>query len=307
MNPRLLKSYSLLVFDWDGTAVSGREDPVDELLSRAEPLLAGGRLLSVVTGTHFGNIHRQFGAKVAPSLRKGLAVCANRGSEGYGYDERGRETLLFRREATPEENALLDQVAGEIKEELLSKYHLEISIASDRLNRRKLDLIPLPEWENPPKVRIGELLSAVSERLHNHSVSEGIAQIIRMVGDKSRKLGLSGKITTDVKHVEIGLTDKSDSMEYLLTTLAAEKGIRPSQILIVGDEFGPIGGFEGSDFRMVTPLAEGATYVSVGKEPNGVPPGVLHIGGGVQAFLGLLEGQIPGDAENEENEHRHEN
>ena len=35
---------------------------------------------------------------------------------------------------------------------------------SQRLNRRKIDLIPLPEWADPPKAQIDELLAAVEAR-----------------------------------------------------------------------------------------------------------------------------------------------
>ena len=38
---------------------------------------------------------------------------------------------------------------------------------AERLNRRKIDLIPEPEWADPPKARIGELLAAVERRLHD--------------------------------------------------------------------------------------------------------------------------------------------
>ncbi|HKF54223.1 MAG TPA: hypothetical protein VKJ45_02220, partial [Blastocatellia bacterium] len=50
--------------------------------------------------------------------------------------------------------------------------------------------------------------------------------------------------------------------------------------------------FEGSDFRMVTPEAKGATFVSVGPEPSGVPPEVIHVGGGPARFKRILESQI---------------
>jgi len=33
------------------------------------------------------------------------------------------------------------------------------------LNRRKIDLIAEPEWEDPPKARIAELLTAVDDQL----------------------------------------------------------------------------------------------------------------------------------------------
>src|SRR6185437_1032568 len=78
---------------------------------------------------------------------------------------------------------------------------------------------------------------------------------------------------------------------FLMRRLAPMRGIRPQEILIAGDEFGPISGVEGSDYRMVTRLAEGATLVSVGREPNGVPDGVVHTGGGPEEFVRILERQ----------------
>ncbi|MGN6378105.1 MAG: glycoside hydrolase family 65 protein, partial [Gaiellales bacterium] len=155
---------------------------------------------------------------------------------------------------------------------------------------RKIDLIPTPEWADPPKSRIAELLTAVEERLA--PVPGGIAGVIGMTNRLSAAHGLpDARITSDVKHVELGLTDKSDSIAFLMRRLAPMRAIQPGEVLIAGDEFGPIAGFEGSDYRMVTRLAAGATMLSVGREPNGVPSGVIHIGGGPDAFVRLLEGQ----------------
>ena len=42
---------------------------------------------------------------------------------------------------------------------------LHFGIEYDRLNRRKIDLIPAPAWKDPPKRAIGELLSATEARL----------------------------------------------------------------------------------------------------------------------------------------------
>ena len=64
-------------------------------------------------------------------------------------------------------------------------------------------------------------------------------------------------------------------------------------MLIAGDEFGTVGGVPGSDARMLgIPGAERAIAVSVGVEPGDVPPGVVHLGGGPEAFLELLSAQI---------------
>ncbi len=114
----------------------------------------------------------------------------------------------------------------------------------------------------------------MNERLA--AVPGGIGAVIELTQRLSRQEGLpDARITTDVKHIEVGLTDKSDSIAYLVRQLAPVRAILPEEILIAGDEFGPIAGFEGSDYRMVTRLAAGATMVSVGREPNGVPTGVV--------------------------------
>ena len=65
----------------------------------------------------------------------------------------------------------------------------------------------------------------------------------------ARDLGLlDAKVTSDAKHVEIGLTDKSDSARWAFGHLW-QRGIGPGLVLIVGDEFGPLGGLPGSDSR----------------------------------------------------------
>ena len=43
-------------------------------------------------------------------------------------------------------------------------------VVSERLNRRKVDLIPESEWADPPKARIGELLAAVEARLRARGI-----------------------------------------------------------------------------------------------------------------------------------------
>jgi hypothetical protein len=99
------------------------------------------------------------------------------------------------------------------------------------------------------------------------------------------------RVTSDGKYVEIGLTDKSDSIAWIVGHVARPHGIPNASLLIAGDEFGDVGGFAGSDERMITQAATGATYVSVGREPNGVPPEVLHVPGGPAMFLEILRWQ----------------
>ena len=99
------------------------------------------------------------------------------------------------------------------------------------------------------------------------------------------------RITSDVKHVEIGLTDKSDSARWAADWLVL-RGITGELILLGGDEFGPIGGATGSDSFMIVDALSRSPVVSVGVEPGGVPQDVTHIGGGPARFAELLDGQL---------------
>jgi trehalose/maltose hydrolase-like predicted phosphorylase len=290
------RRYRLIAFDWDGTAVEGRKERPVELAAAMEELLMAGVTLVVITGTNSKNVSGQIAPLLTPAARQRLYLMVNRGSEVYAYDTQGDLERLWLRTATAAEEAALDRVANGVRDHMAAEYGLEIGIVRDRLNRRKIDLIPVPEWADPPKSQIGELLAAVNERLAG--VPGGIGAAIELTQRLSSEAGLrDARITTDVKHIEVGLTDKSDSIAYLVRRLAPLRAIQPDEILIAGDEFGPIAGFEGSDYRMVTRLAADATIVSVGREPNGVPAGVIRLGGGPPEFLRVLRGQVPRPAD----------
>ncbi len=283
----VLRDFRLVAFDWDGTAVVSRAEQPGALAQSMERLLREGIVLVVITGTNAANVSGQIAPLLSVEARSRLYLMVNRGSEVYAYDSAGDLELLDRREATDAENTALDRAAAEVQREL-GRHGIDVQIISNRLNRRKVDLIPEPEWADPPKAQIGELLEAVERRLA--PLAGGLGGAIELANEISRREGLTdARITSDVKHIEIGLTDKSDSIAFLMRRLAPARSIRPDEVLIGGDEFGPISGVEGSDYRMVTRLADGATLISVGREPNGTPPGVIHIGGGPENFVRLLD------------------
>ena len=289
-DPVLSRPYRILAFDWDGTAVASRQDPTDALRRRTEQLARLGVRLVVITGTHVDNLDRQYFQWLSVDAKAAHLACVNRGSEVFGFDASGARVVRHRRVATDQENRLMDTIAVALQAELQRSFALETAIVFNRFNRRKLDLIPLPEWADPPKERIGELLEAVTRRLADAGVRGSIRHIMDRAEHLAQQHGLALKLTTDVKHVEFGLTDKSDSVAYLADQVARPEGVDVSDILILGDEFGPVGGFEGSDYKTFT--LPGAAYVSVGAEPNGAPAGVLHTGGGAPAFLAILDRQI---------------
>jgi hypothetical protein len=259
------RRFDAFVFDWDGTAVPDRNADASAMRTAVERLCALGADVTVITGTHIGNVDPQLGARPAGPGR--LFLCLNRGSEVFRVDANGPE-LIHRRQATPEEEAALDAAAAEVVARLAEK-GLHAEIVSQRLNRRKVDLIPEPEWADPPKARIDELLAAVEARLGANGLD--LHGAVELGLEAARDVGLPDpKVTSDAKYVEIGLTDKADSSRWVFSELW-RRGIGPGLVLVGGDEFGPLGRLPGSDSLLLVPEAARATAVSVGREPNGVP------------------------------------
>jgi trehalose/maltose hydrolase-like predicted phosphorylase len=285
--PSLHRRFEAVIFDWDGTAVPDRGADASDLRAVVEELCALGLDLVVITGTHVGNVDGQLGAR--PEGPGRLYFCVNRGSEVYVANSDGIE-LVERRQATPAEDAALDVAAAETVAEL-GRRGVPAAVVSQRLNRRKVDLIPEPEWADPPKARIGELLAAVQARLHGAGLS-GLDDAVEIALEAARTAGLTDpRVTSDAKHIEIGLTDKADAARWAFGDLG-RRGIGPGLVLIAGDEFGPVGGISGSDSFLLVPEGSRATALSVGAEPNGAPGDVLELGGGPDIFLRILHDQL---------------
>ncbi len=292
------RRFRLVALDWDGTAVESRKADATRVTGLFDRLLAAGARVCVVTGTSLANVLAQLGDGIAPENARRLFVCASRGSEAFGFDRRRRPVELYRRVATERELALLDRVADEVRARLVERTRLTFEIVRDRLNRRKVDLIPEPAWRDPPKSALGDLLAATEARLRGAGLSGGLHEAFAMAESVARELGLvDARITSDVKHLEVGLTDKADAARFVFERVAAPVGIEAADVLLLGDELGPIAGFEGSDHRMLAaPEAAGATVISVGPEPAGVPPPVIHLGGGPARFCELIEALLAREA-----------
>lgn len=284
--------YQAILFDWDGTAVADRESDAARLALCLEGVLRAGVFCAAITGTSRAHLDRTLGERLTPLARRNLIYCCNRGSEVFGFDRSGESEVLFRRQATQEQNALLDRASSALQS-ALSLRGLETRVISDRLNRRKIDLIPVQRWREPRKAELAELLKAVRERLVTAGIPEGLPWILELATEVARKYGLpEARITSDIKHVEIGLTDKADSVRWIVQHALRERGIEGSRSAWVGDEFGSVGGLPGSDSLMRSlPELEKAEFLSVGVEPEGAPSWVKHLGGGAERFLEFLESQ----------------
>ena len=282
------RRFEACVFDWDGTAVADRNADAGEARDLFAALLGAGFDLAVITGTKLANVDDQLGLR--PDGPGRMLVCCNRGSEVFELGPDGA-ALLFRRTASAREEEQLSAAAALLRARL-GERGLETGLVSDRMNRRKVDLIPLPAWAEPPKAQLPELLAAVEARLAQAGISGGLPQAIELALACCREVGLAyARVTSDAKYLELGLTDKTHAASYVFDWLG-RRGLRSEQVLVAGDELGPLGGCAGSDSLMLVPAADRAISVSVGPEPNGVPDGVLHLPGGPARFLDLLGGQL---------------
>jgi len=283
----LERRFEALIFAWDGTAVADRAAFAGRVRQAVESACGLGLNVAVVSATHVETIDGQLAAR--PQGPGELHLLLNRGSEVCRAQPAGVE-LMLRRTASKREDAALDRAAA-LTIERLGEHGLTARIASQRLNRRTIDLIPEPEWADPPTALIGQLLRAVETRLREHDL-DGLREAVELSQAAASDAGLTGAfVTSDGKHVEIGLTDKSDSAHWYFAHLW-RRGIHPQQVLIVGDELSPLGDLPGSDSRLLIAEAAGATVASVGVEPSGLPAGVVALGGGPEGLLRLLQAQL---------------
>lgn len=283
----LARRFEAIVFDWDGTAVPDRRADATRVRTLIEEASAHGLELAVVSDTDVGNLDGQLAAR--PRGPGGLVLALNRGSEMFSVDRDGPQLAVARMVTAEEDEALAR--AAQLTVERLQTRGLVARIVSERPGRRKIDLIPEAKWNDPPKARIAEMLAAVEGRFTAAGIA-GLPEAVKIACDAATEMGLADpRVTTDAKHVEIGFTDESDSSRWILGWLW-DRGIAPEQVLIVGDELGPLGSLPGSDSLLLAGDGYGATAMSVGVEPGGVPESVVWLGGGPGAFMAMLGDQI---------------
>ena len=256
--PALARRFEAIVFDWDGGAVPDRRADAHRLRRLVEQATAEGLELAIVSGTQIDNVDGQLAAR--PAGPGGLILARNDGSEVFSVDLQGPK-LAFRRAATADEDAALSR-AAQLTVERLAERGLRTQIVARRPSHCKIDLIPELAWEDPPKSRIAELVAAVERRLGAAGIA-GLPEAVKIASDSAVEAGLGApRVSSDAKHIEIGLTDTSDSARWINRWLW-ERGIAPEQVLVVGDQFGSLG-----------------------------PAGVVRLSGGPDTFAAVLEDQI---------------
>ena len=276
-----------ILFEWEGTAVRDRVGDARELRGRVESLCRRGAYVFVVSEASAGDVDGQLRAR--PSGPGRLYLCADHGEEVFTATSRGLRPVL-RRPPTPGEAAALDRAAALVVAELDAK-GLVAKVAGGGSNRRRIDVTPDADRPDPQKAEVAEMLPAAQARLEQAGISglDGLGELVRRAGSRA---GLEhSRVRIDVDHVEIALADKSDSARFAAGVLA-DQGVTGSLVLVVADELGSLGGSPGRDSSMLVDELARAVAVSVGEEPEGVPPGVRLLGGGPTRLLEILDAQL---------------
>ena len=154
---RIDRRFDAVMFDWDGTAVPDRRADATELRVLVETAL---RARAASSRSPAAPTSRTSTISSAPGRPARVGCWWTRiAARSSGRSRTAGPVLLQRRETRPGEDEALDRAAAAIVAELAGA-GLATGEVSQRLNRRKIDLMPVPEWDDPPKSRIAELLAA---------------------------------------------------------------------------------------------------------------------------------------------------
>ncbi|ASY51179.1 HAD hydrolase family protein [Clostridium perfringens] len=286
------KGYRAIFFDWDGTAVTSRKAPVDEIVSRMKGLLNKGIKLAIISGTTIENIaggrlQDYFTEKELENLFLGL------GRGAYNYKFNKNKNLELFNNMIPEKSVLLDvhKACFDIHMKLLEDYDYKTDIVFSRPNYCKIDLMVDNNRGEQLFLQENEV-DILKENLTRHGFNEGILELIKISEEIGEKYGLDLLVTTDAKYLEVGVSSKSDNVNTILNYFKDEFGILPEECSFWGDEYiGIDEGLYGSDSFMITDSSKSGDFFDVSNLKGKRPEEVIIFSGGVERFLEFLSSQ----------------
>lgn len=284
--------YRAIFFDWDGTAVTSRKAPVDEIVSRMKGLLNKGIKLAIISGTTIENIasgrlQDYFTEKELENLFLGL------GRGAYNYKFNKNKNLELFNSMIPEKSVLLDvhKACFDIHMKLLEDYDYKTDIVFSRPNYCKIDLMVDNNRGEQLFLQENEV-DILKENLTRHGFNEGILELIKISEEIGKKYGLDLVVTTDAKYLEVGVSSKSDNVNTILRYFKDEFGILPEECSFGGDEYiGIDEGLYGSDSFMITDSSKNGDFFDVSNLKGKRPEEVIILSGGVERFLEFLSSQ----------------
>jgi len=287
-----VKKYEAILFDWDGTAVESRKAPTDRVIPHMAALLKQGVVLVIVSGTTYENIdggqlHTRFPTELLDHLYLGLG----RGALNYGFSE-GRPVVLNERKLSMDEKIRLDEICFQFHRHMLRHYDYDTDIVFSRPQYCKIDLMPASDRGGKLYLQDGEI-QQLTALLEEHGFTGGIQGLISLATQLGQGFAHPLKVTADAKYLEVGISTKSDNVDYFANRILAARRIRIERCAFVGDEFTYLAnGIPGSDACMITDSTASGDFYDVSTHPFMLPDAVRHLGGGVETFLNFLKAQI---------------
>lgn len=286
-----MKKYQAILFDWDGTAVESRKAPTDRVIPHMAALLEQGVVLVIVSGTTYGNIdggrlHTRFPAELLNRLYLGLG----RGALNYGFVA-GRPVVLEERKLSKDEKLRLDEICFRFHQHMLAHYDYDTDIVFTRPQYCKIDLMPATDRGDQLYLQDGELRQLTAS-LKEHGFEGGIPGLISLAEQLGQGFAHPIKVTADAKYLEVGISTKSDNVDFFANRILQARGIEIERCAFVGDEFASLtDGIPGSDAYMMTDSTAGGDFYDVSARPFALPESVTHLGGGIETFLNFLKEQ----------------
>ncbi|MCM2322122.1 MAG: hypothetical protein NDJ90_02560 [Oligoflexia bacterium] len=278
------QKFKAWVLSWDQAIAQELEQPDGELPEALQHAVETGTLCALIAPSGAWDPLKSSWVKALSKEGRGrLLVCAGEGAEVFGFTEDGRQESRFSYAVRPEEQLELGRVAEAVRRMLL-EVGLPVEVAHRGPSRVSIDLLPNLPAGAP------ETAATVQDRLKGVGFKRGMAEVLERVERLASEASVP-KLRTQVsegKFLEVGLSAQGDFLRWLKGTLLEPRGIRPEEVLVVGHDFGGVGGVPGKDAQLCIPGFEEAVFVSVGEEPEGAPPRIVHLGGGNRKVAELL-------------------
>ena len=283
--PALARRFEAIVFDWDGTAVPDRHARRRRgPRSRGASVPRGGRRRR--RQRHPRRQRRRSAPRPADRARAGCSSRSTAGRSSSRSTERappGRPARRRRPTRTPRSTR-----AAERDRRAARGAGIDARIVSQRLNRRKIDLLPDPEWADPPKAEIDQRRRGGRARLRAAGI-DGLVEAARIALDAAPRRGLRRAQGDERRQARRDRAHRQGRLRACrLRASSGPTASRADQVLIGGDEFGPLGGLVGSDSMMLVAEADARDRrARSASSPKGSPTASSRLPGGPAAFVAL--------------------
>lgn len=287
-----MNKYKAIFFDWDGTAVVSRTASTEEVIKPMIELLKQGIKLIIISGTTYDNIaggklHTLIPKKNLENLYLGLG----RGAYNYSFVD-GKPTVINSIIPNLEEKLVLHKITFMIHQHLLESNNLNTDIVFSRPNYCKLDIMVDLDRKDKLFLQANEI-TQVETLLREHKFKNGLKDIMSICKEIGQKNNMSVEVTTDAKYVEIGMSTKSDNVDYFVDEILKRLNVGKKDCCFLGDEFTYLtDGIKGSDAFMITDKTMDCDFFDVSYEPIKLPEQVIHLGGGTGEFICFLNKEI---------------